>query len=109
MATASQELSRWHVDDLRTVFGARLRALRTKRHYTQEELAHRAALHWTYISDLERGQQTPTLDVVNRLVRGLGMVTLAEFFVSFDRAFSARRRRARSATGSPRPKATRRA
>ena len=45
----------------------------------QEELAERANLHWTYLSDLERGRQSPTVDVVNRLARALG-VSLAEFF-----------------------------
>ena len=80
------------VQDLRTAFGARLRQLRKTRALTQEELAHRAALHWTYVSDLERAQQTPTLDVVNRLARGLD-VSLAEFFAPFESPY---RRRARS-------------
>jgi transcriptional regulator with XRE-family HTH domain len=52
---------------------------------SQEELAARAGLHWTCVSDLERGQQTPTLDVVIRLARALG-VTLAMFFAPLDPA-----------------------
>jgi transcriptional regulator with XRE-family HTH domain len=35
---------------------------------------------------LERGRQTPTLDVVNRIARACG-VTLAEFFAPFDQPF----------------------
>ena len=42
-------------------------------------MAHRAWLHWTYVSDLERGQQSPALDVTNRLARALG-VPRSEFF-----------------------------
>ena len=82
------------VDDLRAAFGARVRVLRRERQLSQEALAERADLHWTYVSDLERGEQTPTLDVVNRLARAL-RVSLAEFFAPFDRGFRARRRRAR--------------
>ena len=65
--------------DLRPSLGTRIRDLRRSLGLSQEELGHRARLHWTYLSDLKRGRQTPTLDVVNRLARALG-VTLAEFF-----------------------------
>jgi transcriptional regulator with XRE-family HTH domain len=61
---------------------------------SQEELSHRARLHATYLSDLERGEQTPTLDVVNRLARALG-VTLAGFFGPLDRPFLQRARKTR--------------
>jgi len=84
------------VQDLRRVFGERLRALRTAQRWSQEELAHRAAMHWTYISDLERGRQTPTLDLVNRLARALGL-TLADLFAPFETRYTARRRKARAA------------
>ena len=83
------------VQDLRTTFGTRLRQLRKTRALTQEELAHRANLHWTYISDLERTRQTPTLDVVNRLARGLD-ITLADFFAPFNTHYRARSRSPRS-------------
>ena len=46
------------------MFGQRLRELRRGLKLSQEETAHRARLHVTYLSDLERGMQTPTLDVV---------------------------------------------
>ncbi len=64
---------------------------------SQEELAERARLHWTYVSDLERGRQTPTVDVVNRLARALG-VTLAAFFAPLDESFRVRSRKQRSDT-----------
>jgi transcriptional regulator with XRE-family HTH domain len=93
------------VDDLRPVFGQRLRDLRRQAQLSQEEVAHRARIHATYLSDLERGQQTPTLDVVNRLATAL-KVTLAEMFAPMDRRFRARARKAR--TDSPVRRATRR-
>jgi transcriptional regulator with XRE-family HTH domain len=83
------------VDDLRRAFGARIRALRRGRDSSQEELAGRAGIHWSYLSDLERGEQSPSLDVVNRLARGL-RVTLAELFQPLDGNFRAHARKRRS-------------
>ena len=37
--------------------GERLRAYRTQRGWSQEELAERADLHTTYIGQLERGEK----------------------------------------------------
>jgi transcriptional regulator with XRE-family HTH domain len=82
------------VRDLRPALGARIKELRTGLGISQEALAERASLHWTYISDLERGRQTPTVDVVNRLARALG-VTLAEFFSVFDESYRLRFRKER--------------
>jgi len=82
------------VHDLRLALGARIRELRRGLNLSQEALADRAGLHWTYLSDLERGQQTPTLDVVNRLARALG-VTLATFFEPLDQPYRVRRRKVR--------------
>lgn len=80
--------------DLGPALGARIKKLRKRLGISQEELAHRSNLHWTYISDLERGQQSPTIDVVNRLTRGLG-VSLAEFFSTLDQLYRVRARKPR--------------
>jgi transcriptional regulator with XRE-family HTH domain len=82
------------VNDLRPALGARIKALRNRLGISQEELASRAGMHWTYLSDLERGRQTPTLDMLNRVARGLG-VTLAEFFSPLDEPYRARFRKRR--------------
>lgn len=84
------------MDDLRPAFGQRLRDLRRQLDLSQEEVAHRARVHVTYLSDLERGMQTPTLDVVSRLATAL-KVTLAELFRPLDRRFRTRVRRPRTA------------
>ena len=83
--------------DLRPALGGRIRNLRRRHGLSQEDLADRAGLHWTYVSDLERGQQTPTVDVVNRLARALGM-TLAKFFAPLDESYRLRFRKPRSDT-----------
>lgn len=39
---------------------------------SQEALAERADLHWTYVSGVERGVRNPGLNTVGRLARALG-------------------------------------
>ena len=59
--------------DVRTQFGRILRDLRTARDLTQEELAYRAGMDVTYLSDLERGRWNPSLAMLVDLARGLGL------------------------------------
>ena len=40
--------------------------------HSQEAFAHRAGLHRTYVSLLERGNRTPSLEVVRKLAAALG-------------------------------------
>jgi transcriptional regulator with XRE-family HTH domain len=72
----------------------RIRELRRRLEISQEELASRANLHWTYLSDRERGRQTPTLDLLNRLARAMG-VTFAEFFAPLNEPYRVRFRKPR--------------
>ena len=83
--------------DPATVVLARQWSTRNYAPCSRDCAADRAGLHWTYLSDLERGRQSPTLDVVNRLARALG-VTLATFFAPLDVSFRLRFRRPRSDT-----------
>ncbi len=57
--------------DLRRQFGRILRDLRTTRDLTQEELAYRAGMDVTYLSDLERGRWNPSLAMLVDLARAL--------------------------------------
>jgi transcriptional regulator with XRE-family HTH domain len=54
-------------------FGKRLRAIRLKNDLSQEDLAQRAGLHRTYISLIERGKQSVTLDSMEKLAVALGV------------------------------------
>lgn len=49
------------------LFGKVLRKVRQAKHLTQDELAHQAHLDRTYISLLELGQRSPTLDTIMSL------------------------------------------
>jgi transcriptional regulator with XRE-family HTH domain len=54
-----------------TVFGEQLRQLRKAAGLTQEELAFQVGLDRTYISLLERGIKSPTLNTFFRLCKAL--------------------------------------
>ena len=83
------------VDDVRRGFGRRVRELRHARGFSQEGLAERAGLHWTYVGGIERGERNPALENINRLAKALG-VPLAELFAPFRGSLpSSRRRRPR--------------
>ena len=51
--------------------GAALKELRLERGLSQEELAHRASLHPTWISHLESGRENPAWGTVRRLASAL--------------------------------------
>ena len=54
---------------IRETFASNLREIRLKRGLSQEELAHRADIHRTYVSSLERCQYSATIDMVETLAR----------------------------------------
>jgi len=58
---------------LNSAFGQVIRDARAKAGWTQEQLAHRASLHRTYVGDLENGRKSPTLAVVDALATALGV------------------------------------
>jgi transcriptional regulator with XRE-family HTH domain len=54
------------------LFGRIISDLRKSARLSQEELAERAGVHRTYVSQLERGLKSPTLDTILKLSNGLG-------------------------------------
>jgi transcriptional regulator with XRE-family HTH domain len=54
-------------------FGKRLLALREAAGLTQEALAHKAGLHWTYIGQVERGERNLSYKNVLKIAKGLGV------------------------------------
>jgi len=57
--------------------GAALREFRVNKALSQEELAHRASLHPTWISHLESGRENPSWATVRRLATALD-ITVAD-------------------------------
>jgi transcriptional regulator with XRE-family HTH domain len=58
--------------NLKASLGAVLRAKREKLDISQEELAERAGVDRTYISILERGLKSPTVETLERICAALG-------------------------------------
>lgn len=54
-------------------FGAHLRALRLGMKLSQEEVSHRAGVHVTYLSGIERGRRNPSLKNIRRIAMALGV------------------------------------
>jgi transcriptional regulator with XRE-family HTH domain len=69
--------------DIRERFGAAVKARREAAGVTQEDLAHRAGIHRTYLSDCERGTRNLSLVNVERLAKAL-TVSLSELFSGLD-------------------------
>ncbi|MCO6050508.1 helix-turn-helix domain-containing protein [Mesorhizobium sp. RP14(2022)] len=63
--------------DIRERLGTNLRRLREERQLSQEAFAFEARIHRTYISDLERGARNPTITVIDKIAKALG-VTVGE-------------------------------
>ena len=59
------------MSDLKGKLGENVRRWRKERGLSQEELAHRAGLHPTYVSGVERGVRNPTITVLDKLAKAL--------------------------------------
>ncbi|HEV7403098.1 MAG TPA: response regulator [Chthoniobacteraceae bacterium] len=59
------------VGDVKSCFGRAVRSERFALHISQEELADRAGLHRTYISDVERGTRNLSLESIGKLAAAL--------------------------------------
>jgi transcriptional regulator with XRE-family HTH domain len=58
--------------DLKTAIGGVLRAKREKLALSQEEVAERAGVDRTYVSILERGLKSPTVETLEKICAALG-------------------------------------
>jgi transcriptional regulator with XRE-family HTH domain len=58
--------------DIRQRVGINVQRFRRARQLSQEELAHRAKIHQTYLSGVEGGKRNPSIMVLERIARALG-------------------------------------
>lgn len=65
--------------DLKALLGITIKSERSVLGISQEELADRAGLHRTYISDVERGARNPSIASVEKLARALKLSVAALF------------------------------
>jgi transcriptional regulator with XRE-family HTH domain len=55
------------------IFGQNISRQRRMRHWSQKELARRANVHRTYLSQVETGQRNPTLSLMKNIADALGV------------------------------------
>lgn len=58
---------------LSRAFGDAMKAARTQRGMSQEELGNRSGLHRAHIGEIERGEISPTLDSLQAIAHALGL------------------------------------
>lgn len=56
-----------------------IQRIRRDKDLSQEEVAHRADIHQTYLSGVETGKRNPSILVVERIAKALG-VDVSEIF-----------------------------
>ena len=59
--------------DLKEVMAVSLRRARHDKHFTQEELAHRAGLSVRYVGNIERARVSASITVLGRLADALDL------------------------------------
>jgi two-component system, response regulator len=65
--------------DLKTLLGTAIKSERSQLGISQEELANRAGLHRTYVSDVERGARNPSIASIEKLAQALKLSVSALF------------------------------
>src|SRR5262249_44814388 len=65
--------------NVKKIFGATVKARRRQLGISQEELAERADLHRTYVSDIERGARNISLQSITKLASALAISVSALF------------------------------
>jgi transcriptional regulator with XRE-family HTH domain len=63
--------------DIRQRLAANLRSYRLAKDWSQEKFGFEAGIHRTYVSDLERAARNPSLTILERLAKPLGVTASA--------------------------------
>jgi transcriptional regulator with XRE-family HTH domain len=71
-------------NDIRDRFGFAIKLRREALGLTQEDLAHTAGIHRTYLSDVERGSRNICLMNIERVARAL-QIRLSDLFLSLEK------------------------
>ncbi|MFD2046609.1 helix-turn-helix domain-containing protein [Ornithinibacillus salinisoli] len=71
------------MDRINTLVGDRVRELRKKKGWSQEELSYEAGVHYTFVGKVERGESNLILESVVKMTKALN-VSLEEFFSTID-------------------------
>lgn len=61
------------MQDIKQKFWFRVKEIRKKEWLSQEDLAFKAKLHRTYISDIERGNKNISIENIYKIAQALGI------------------------------------
>ncbi|HPD60222.1 MAG TPA: helix-turn-helix transcriptional regulator [Thermodesulfobacteriota bacterium] len=67
------------MSDIKVILGARIRKLRKEKGLSQEALAEKADLHYTFIGEVERGEKNISIVSLEKLTKALG-ISLTDLF-----------------------------
>lgn len=84
--------------DEKRLLGKRISEIRKRQHLSQERLAERAGISAQYVSNIERGKENPTLDLLLRLAEAL-RVSLGQM-CDFETVDDMNQRKMRSSIGA---------
>lgn len=59
--------------NIKKQLGQKIKELRLRAGYSQEELASKANLHRTYMSDIERGERNVSVENIKKIADALGV------------------------------------
>ncbi len=63
--------------------GSRIRYYRREKNLSQEELAERSGLSFSFIGQLERGSKQPTIDSLYKITKGMDL-SISDFLKDLD-------------------------
>ncbi|MEC7721223.1 MAG: helix-turn-helix transcriptional regulator [Pseudomonadota bacterium] len=66
-------------NNIKKIYGAHVRALRTEKGWSQEYFAFQCGLHWTYIGAVERGERSISLYNIKKIAN-IFRIDIAKLF-----------------------------
>ena len=66
-------------NNIKKIFGTRVRALQTEKGWSQEDFAFKCGLHRTYISAVERGERNISIENIKKIANAF-RIDIAELF-----------------------------
>lgn len=59
------------MENIEKIFGLKIKELRKQKKYSQEKLANLSSISKSYISQIEKGKKTVSLEIINKLAKAL--------------------------------------
>lgn len=72
------------MQEIKRMLGSRIRALRTSKGLTQQELAELCSLNYKYLGGIERGERNPTFENMVKISQGLGIALHSLFILEHE-------------------------